>query len=405
MTDRVCSSSSVLTKYGFLMLFVGFFVYWAAVSAGVVPRFLGGFAPAMSALCIGLFIAGTVSRGFAVVNRLDVGMLVFMTLLAFLTGWGFAFRSRIDVLESNVSMLLQWGALYLVFRGIEISRSSLRIFLFSIVAMGFFIVRSFLDGLSQPLFYVDPESLPTYQAYGFYFAIAALLALAVAESVALRAVVVVGSLALLVIVGSRSELVLFTVGFVVIALRRLSLSSLAIQVAIVVSGGALLVPLAEFVEGNRIVWWFNLWREQGELVGDPLRPILNEEGVRMIGEHPLMGSFAYYEPGQYAHNILSLWAEFGMLPFLLYCALLCVAFWAFIKAPARRCDGDGAADFGLAVLVGGVVLLVAAKSYGYFTVPVALGVASAMLKRETNGWAGTVRRVQYTRIITKNNSR
>jgi O-antigen ligase len=49
---------------------------------------------------------------------------------------------------------------------------------------------------------------------------------------------------------------------------------------------------------------------------------LNVQALETIAKYPLQGSYASYEPGSYAHNILSAWVDLGLFGFLALVALL-----------------------------------------------------------------------------------
>ena len=53
-----------------------------------------------------------------------------------------------------------------------------------------------------------------------------------------------------------------------------------------------------------------------------LRHQLTEQALASIGRHPLLGEYGNYEPGLYAHNLLSAWVDLGLLGFAALLALL-----------------------------------------------------------------------------------
>jgi hypothetical protein len=56
------------------------------------------------------------------------------------------------------------------------------------------------------------------------------------------------------------------------------------------------------------------------------RMSLQSEAIEAILRNPLAGDFAYHvrelSAGAYAHNVLSAWAQFGVIGFVLYLALI-----------------------------------------------------------------------------------
>jgi len=90
-----------------------------------------------------------------------------------------------------------------------------------------------------------------------------------------------------------------------------------------------------------------------------------------------------YGPGEYAYNVLSLWADFGIGLFLSYIVMFIGALVVFVRYQSTSSNGIPIGyPIGLWVATG--IPLVVAKSFGYPAVPVLLGVASYMLNETIN---------------------
>lgn len=88
-----------------------------------------------------------------------------------------------------------------------------------------------------------------------------------------------------------------------------------------------------------------------------------------ISENPIMGSYGGYAAGQYAHNFLSLWVDLGIFSFLFFLVLFFMAFdLGFASALVKKTSVSWLRAFTSMVLV--CFMLVFAKSYTYFMVPV-----------------------------------
>jgi hypothetical protein len=298
------------------------------------------------------------------------------------------------IVESYLSMTIQWTALFLLFRSFPIDAGSVVLLRVSLLVMLVFVANY---GITGAFLLAGPTSstseAPTYQDFGVYLAVLALAVVSLETSFSLRALVTLLSLGGLLLLGSRSELVLFLVGAGVIWLSEAKpshgLAVAGVSAGLVYLGASYLADL----EGNRVVYWVSAILDGGSIDSDPLRKAFNDDGVATIGQHPLLGSFAYYSPGGYAHNVLSLWAEFGVGPFVLY-----VAVFVGILVVVLRSDGVRAGlplPVGLFVgyWLGTAVLLISAKSFGYYVVPMLLGLASQVLLSRSKQRRSAARRV------------
>lgn len=366
-------------KLAFVLIFPGFFLYWHLVITGVTSRFLGGYAPfAASVGSIGLLIAGAARR--TAVNWIDVAVVGFLALVLLTSYLNGAHGAPPAIVESYLSMTIQWTALFLLFRSFPIDAGSVVLLRVSLLVMLVFVANYGITGaflLAGPAGSVN--GVPTYQDFGVYLSIVALAVLSLERGFALRTLVTLLSLGGLLLLGSRSELVLFLIVAGVIWLSEGKLlQGLAVAgvVAVLVYLGTLYLT---DLEASRVVYWVSILLEGGGIDSDPLRKAFNEQGVATISQHPVLGSFAYYPPGEYAHNVLSLWADFGVGIFALYVVMFVGILVAVLRAHGARAALPLPFALFFGVWLGTAVLLIAAKNFGYFVVPMLLGAASQVL--------------------------
>ncbi len=369
----------VFVLSAFVLLFPGYFFYWWLVGTGSVPRFLGGYAVSMSALCI----AGALPflcLGRYRVNFIDVQVGAFVSVMFIYALSGIAVGAPQDVSNSYVAYVLHWSAMFLVFRGVQhldarcavVLKLSFLVMLFS---LGSFLSRGALLFEDGP---VSAENFPTYQAFAVYFVVCSSLMIASMRSTIIRIGAALLSVVFLAVLGARSELVLFIVFAMFSEAVRGGLVGAFVFFGLLLSGLAIAMNFAATLEGNRVLYWINAWLEYGSLNTDAGRTALNQLGLSTIASNPFLGSYGYYSEGGYAHNILSVWAELGLVPFIWYCGAIGLAGWVVLRSRKRLTDrGLWAAVLGL--YVGTVLLLLTTKSFGYQMVPVILGLAAGFI--------------------------
>jgi len=374
-------SVGIASKLVFALIFPGFFIYWHLVVSGWIPKFLGGYAPAISLLCAVILVSVALMKGLRV-NWIDSALTIFLSVIVIIAFWHSGHGAPAAVVESYLSMVVQWVALYLLFRSVSFDDRWLVVLRVSLLIMLAFVVNyGIMGGFLLTGAGASSLGLPTYQDFGLYLAFSAMALMSLERNIAIRGVVFVLSLVSLVLLGSRSELMLYLVGAAIIAVVQTKKSHAAIIASVAAAAVYVGMLLVDEVETNRIAFWVSMIAQGEGLYQDPLRAAVNENGLRVIGNHPFLGAFAYYPPGEYAHNLLSLWAEFGVGLFLLYLVMFVGALVVFIQYRSSYPVGVSF-GFALGLWVATALLLVVAKSFGYYVVPVLLGSASYLLSSQ-----------------------
>jgi hypothetical protein len=330
----------LLAGLGLVLLFPGFFLYHNALAAGVFPAVLGGFFSPIALLSLIAILPMLVAtRGGLLPTRgARLFTLLFVVFVAFTVAWTllhyFLDGSR-EVRIATTQVLLstlQWSGLFVV--GAFVPMDSPRLKKGMLLALGsmFFIVASYV-ATSGSLFYYarqaydvasDGDAVATYQGFARSALVTAAFILAVVQKPVAKALIIMASLFMLFVLGSRSDLYAFIVVAVLINVvgvvhQRRNLAMVAV----------LGVALACAV----IVSWDSMSTTRQATVGDlendaswQARQRLADMGYAQLRADPAFGEFAGHiergGPGNYIHNLFSTWASFGPLGFALYLALI-----------------------------------------------------------------------------------
>lgn len=319
---------------GFLLLFPGFALYHYAIAAGLAPAFAGGLFGAAAAATAALGATSLYLRLRSGESPLlEQG---FIALCVYLLAWtaGFALVSarrghtRDAILEA-VSTVAIWIAAYFVGARLRPFDRPASTWLASSAAL---VGLTFLHATAGHGSFLGPfltfrgdaagvETVTTYQGVGRSILVLAILVGAGRRHLWTRlGVLCVAALGLLAL-GSRAHL--FAIGLLVglqvilLALRGRSLSVRIAVVALVVFAGwasselFLETRAAEILDLAQSTSW-------------QARAAATDEALSIIANHPFFGRFGYHlgESAGYAHNVLSAWANFGLVAFLGYMGLL-----------------------------------------------------------------------------------
>jgi hypothetical protein len=229
----------------------------------------------------------------------------------------------------------------------------------------------------------DRETLATYQDFALLLLISIALCAVGQRSMASRVWTYMAGLVALFLTGARSEFLAF---FLVAFLLEWSLSrhrwvvlvSVGAAVTVVI---AVVQTLVYLLPENRVIDLVAN-RAEGSLSE---RRVMLEAAVRTLGENPLLGHFASYAPGEYAHNLLSVWVDFGFVGMTL---LLMLLVWALLDLAGRQRTQGRQASYAasLCLLMGAAVLLIGAKSFTYPMLPFALGLCAGLQEGRRSWW-------------------
>jgi hypothetical protein len=364
---------------GLLILFPGFFVYHALVDRGL-PPVLGGYSVLAAAAVVPVAAVGVAmalrQRG---ANWMDAGLSMFVAWTLLVLALAAASGRAPAIVASHLGALVQWLALYGVARALALDSPRLRrLCLASWIAMtALSLTQLSLESLLQGTLGLgvleDAEALAGYQDYGLLYLIATLLCLALAERRGSRAAVLLVAVLVLFLNGARSEFAALVVGAFAIAVLRSRHPLLLLAVALGAAAAAVAAAetLVQWFPDNRILAVVESAYDNSASE----RQDMARHAWGLVQASPLTGDFGNYPPGEYAHNLLSVWVDFGVPGLALLVLLLLVPLLDTARrlaVPASRRPDHRLAVFALLLLA--LLLVLVAKTHTYNLLPFALGL-------------------------------
>ena len=315
-----------LPQVAFLILFPGFFFYHTALGLGYMGAVMGGyFTPAALVLLLPLLFAyaGQLRRS----GGARPGELAFFGFILYMGAiWvvQVAAGANQSITRNHLLFLLDAVVVFIIFRLLDVRAVSLqRKALVSLLLMSAIVFTYAQDGM----FYLsslglarDPESVATYQGFSRSYLFVYLVVIVRLQSISTRLPLYLLAGATLYINGARSEFVamLGSVPLIELYRARHRARLLGLLCAIALAVKLALVYGTQYLPENRTLELLDL----SQSTSATLRHQLNLQALETIAKYPLQGSYASYEPGSYAHNILSAWVDLGLFGFLALVALL-----------------------------------------------------------------------------------
>ncbi|MGJ7575241.1 hypothetical protein ACSFBX_32315 [Variovorax sp. RB2P76] len=359
---------------GFFILFPSFLMYQALVQVGYIPPVLGGYFTAGAALCLPFAIYSFFKfkkKKLVFGSHVVLGYIFFLFLLALVTLVGYIDLADPEIVTTNIATLLRSVSIFLIVLCFDCTgKYSDRIIKSFFFAYSIFVLISSIDGsfvvrgleVDGNLFQVD------YQTTAVVYILFLIYA---APTVGLGARLLLYGLAMpsLFYIGARSELIGF-VPLIFVMEFLLSRSFLVYWLNMLLFGAAVLTAGLFFYSEYSDSRIFSLLSLSSDASG-VARSEFTARALDTISENPLLGSFASYVPGEYSHNLLSVWVDFGMLGFLFILGLFATQ-GAFLVRRYRA--GDVSIPFirAVATFFMMVIMLVTAKNYGYPMIPIAM---------------------------------
>lgn len=382
-------------EIAFLLLFPGFFFYQTLVAFLRMNAFLGGFFGVVSVALlvpIGLRYLGVVKAARYRVASTDMQFGFFLAYFLVIVAINAAFGADGAIVRGHLASIMYFFNIFVIFKTIDFSdRRTMQASVASLLLMSAIIFYFSRDGIFFPGDMGDPEgeaSVATYQEFARSYALTLLPVVCYTRRAALRAVLhCVGVLALF-INGSRSELVavLLVLPLVELYWSRSRLHLLAaIVLALAVAHRYADLAIHSLMPESRVWELFDLSRSGSWNA----RHELEERAVRTIAEHPLLGAFASYPPGEYSHNILSAWVDLGLFGFAYMLFMLGRPTLGLLAGGFFRRARSSQFLLALSLLVVSLVLLVTAKTFDDMFAGAALGAYANYRSRRREAWRGS----------------
>ncbi|SEO05835.1 hypothetical protein SAMN05428959_104428 [Duganella sp. CF517] len=313
-------------ELAFFLLFPGFFAYQTLLGLGMIRAFLGGYFAIVALLMFPLLSLCYLRRLRAHAYRLhavDAALLGFLAYFAAVMACN-AGSADAGILASHVLAIVYILSLFIIFKTLDFESRRFRLTqLASLAAMSAVVFSYSVDGA----FYLavlgaarDPDSVATYQGFSRSYLMPLVVMLACTRQRGLRRALYALGLPTLYINTARSEFgaLLFLIPLIEFHAARHRMAMLAGLLLVFLLLKFNLDSILAAVPSNRTLELL----DPSSSSSVSARHHLTEQALRSIELHPVLGDYASYAAGNYAHNILSAWVDLGLFGFLGLLALL-----------------------------------------------------------------------------------
>jgi len=344
----ISSKSAVrnVSAVGFALLFPGFLVYHTLLSLRLIPPFIGGgFGPTAASLAV-LYVILLPKITPMLTREVGWYLLWVVALLVYVTLWTVAHffigsASRTAAVQSIETAIL-WFVLFFVgcllpFESQKLSRLFFLCFWLMVGYLAFFVIST-----GDLMFYARQQAaegsetaVATYQGFARSALVINIFLLAVRKSIRERVAILTLGIFSLFVLGARSELYAF-ISAALVLLGVWALKSTKYKIIFVLLifasglvGGSMLDKLAP----SRQLQVLDLDSSSSWMA----RKELKSRAMTNIYSNPVFGSFGAHvsddgSTGEYAHNFLSAWANYGVIGLFLYVGITA---WALLGAGAK----------------------------------------------------------------------
>lgn len=374
-----------ISHAAFLAFFPGYSLYQSLIVFGYAPPLFGGFSTFIS-LCFMPFLAfylfGGISSGKIRVNYADITFFIFWILFFLTATNGYLKLNDTATPIAHFSVLIQFFTFYACLRQIpQASRASFVVFGVSFAIACIIMLTT--AGSSEEVESIaaaarlDEVYFRDYQGYALNGIISGIIFAALLEKPIWRLMVYAVLIICLYINGARSELVVALPAVLLIEYLIEGRLTFALGCIIIAALGAftfLLVASSVYDSSNRTL---ALIRDYQSDVSYIERTYASDMARITIDSHPIMGSYASYPEGFYAHNALSAWVDLGFVGFVLYLTII-IGPAFFLLGNRRWLDNRHIATLAAFTLVM-VLLILSAKGFTYKLLPVLVGLHASLV--------------------------
>ena len=307
-------------ELAFFLLFPGFFAYQTLLGLGVIRAYLGGYFAIVALLMFPMLLLSYLRRLHAQAFRLhgvDAAFLGFLAYFAAVIACNAA-SADISIIAYHVLGMIYMLSLFFIFKTLDFQSRRFRLTqLTSLAAMSAVVFIFSVDGA----FYLaalgaarDPDSVATYQGFSRSYLVPLVVMLACTRQRGMRWALYALGLPTLYINTARSEFgaLLFLIPLIEFHASRHRMVMVAALLLLFLLLKLNLDAIIAAVPSNRTLELLDLSSSSSASA----RNHLTEQALHTIDLHPILGDYASYPPGNYAHNILSAWVDLGLFGFL-----------------------------------------------------------------------------------------
>ncbi len=365
----------------FFLMFPGYFAYHMLVDSGYIPPVLAGYSTGIAALLLPVLLPAYVGQLILHVRRtpaIDPLFALFIAYFLLVVLIHVDDGADASITGPHFAIAVQFLAIFTTVRLLDISSGGFR-------AAS---VLAFMTLTSIVLARVSAESLigyaldapfadtnrADYQGYAFVYLVTTLFCAVLLRPRWSRLLIYVAAIPALFLNGARSEFVafLFIAALIEWCFARRRSVLLPIAAICVMIGAFSLDYLSTAFPDNRVISLVDFGLSDGS-IADRRETLAN--ALLTLENTPVLGAYASYPRGDYAHNILSVWVDLGLFGFLLFSTLLLLPFVDLMRQFNRR-SREPEYVLALSTLIVSVLLFITAKNFTYQILPVALGLYS-----------------------------
>lgn len=354
-----------------------FLFYQYLVASGQAPAVLGGYIGVVYTFILISLISVNFFLGKWFVGKVYFFIALFFVYLLFVILSGAISGANPVIISGSIAGCIYILVISNIFSSLPFLKEGFlyRNAIFSLIIFLFFLLNLDFDNFN--LAFLGTGDF--YFAYQFIAAakvVMSIFLLVKFESIYVRGAVFLITSFILFVNGARTELFQYGLFYFVyesvLSYRTLSYYFYTMLTVFIMS--YVIFEYSEIFLNNRVVYLL----ENGLSSGSGSERLqLFKSAWSVIGGSPVFGSYASYEPGGYVHSILTLWSDYGILPFLSF-----VTFYGYILIVSIKNLKSNTENFlklkawgvVVALLLSTIPVLAFAKTHEYLLLWVAVGL-------------------------------
>lgn len=256
------------------------------------------------------------------ITKPEALFLSYLLLFSVIISVGISIGKNEETTTTHISAVIQLVGMYLVSKTIQVRYVKI----FCIFMISFLSIVSLY---TYNWYFIQPEHVSAaghrikYQAIALVFLVPATICAVLSEKIYTIPILFISVLTLFLI-GARSEFIAYilTVPFIALSFRKIFFS---VTITCVIAASVYLLrdisAIQQAVDASRIGNLLDIRSDNSYI----MRMYMLKEAVQTISSNPFLGDYASYDPGDYAHNILSAWVDLGVFGLIM---LLLVFFFS-----------------------------------------------------------------------------
>ena len=384
-THQIESKLDLLPSISFFLIYPCFLIYHLLAKFNYINSFLGGYFTGISIVIVPILFLFYSRNNHILKNRNSLFFdRIFIFYILYYLGiiyLGFLRGADENLVSSDLAYIFKFLIIFYTIRALNFDNPKFKALLFFIYRT----VTLFIVFVFNGTPYIGNSEALNYAALSYVYTVISIYTVGIEHRKFVKRITYIASLFALFFIGARSEFIAFFIFILIIefCITNNKLMYIILILCLTIGLAIIFYTFTNYLNAELPVNRMSNLLQPSNDVSFNTRNIFLENAMNILNNEPLWGNYGTYKTGTYAHNLLSVWVDMGIIGFVLFCSVL---FLPLLQLCINFTNKSKSINYQLVLStsVFSIFLFITSKYYNYLMFPVVSGLYSRYLSNSNN---------------------